>query len=449
MRIVIAGAGEVGCHLAKLLSNEAQDIIVVDKASENIRQLEDMNLYTYLGSPLSINVLRKIEVGKCDLFIAVTPYETRNITACAIAKSLGAKKTIARVESDEFYEESNRYVFQKMGVDALIYPEYLAAFEILKALQHPWARHWFDLFDGQLIVAGVKIRKGAKIVGVKLRDFANVTKQMHISAIRRNNEVIIPSGNDMVLEDDVIYLSTTKEHVAEVRQLCGKQEHKLHNLIILGGGNISENLARIIDTLELDYHINILESSDERIEELVEHLPNCRIDKIDTNTIEQVISSQEYYGNYDAFISLLDSAESNILNCIAAKGAGAKKTVAEVENLEFVKIAERLNIGSVINKKLLASSKIFQILLDDDKDTTKCLALTGAEVAEIVIKEDTKVTDVEVRHLKLPREMTIAGLVRNGVGQLVSGTTKLQVGDHVVIFCLSGALYKMEKVFNK
>ncbi|MDE5686269.1 MAG: Trk system potassium transporter TrkA [Paramuribaculum sp.] len=444
MKIVIAGAGEVGSHLARMLSHENQDIIIIDTNQERIEHLDQScNLLTVVGPPTSISTIRTAIGNRCDLFIAVTPEETSNVTACMIAKSLGAKKTVARIDNYEYMQRDNVRLFNSRGVDAMIYPEYLAAKEILKSLERNWVRNWFELHDGELIVVGVKIRENAEIVGKSLRELSATNHFYHVSAIKRNQETIIPGGNDSVRANDIIYFTTTREHIEGLRQICGKTRTDIRKVLIMGGSRIA---VRLIALAGDKYKFRIIEMDRERCEKLAERCPDARVSCGDARNVD--ILSEEGISEMDAFVALTDSSETNILTSLTAKEYGVKKTVAEVENIQFISQAENLNIGTIINKKLLASGKIFQMLIDADVESSKFMALADADVAEIEAKPKAKVTRAAVKDLSLPRDMTIAGLIRNGQGMLVSGSTTIQPGDHVLVFCLASTIHKIERLFN-
>lgn len=444
MKILIAGAGEVGTHLAKLLSQEEQDITLLDTDAEILDTIgANYNLMTYVGSPLSFNTQRSAGVESTDLFIAVMPDETSNVVACQIARSLGARKTVARIDNYEFMKSGNKEFFLRHGVSALIYPEYLAALEIITALKHTWVRHWFEIHEGQLILVGVKLREGARLIGLQLKELAMVQHNFHVSAIKRRHETIIPRGDDRIQSGDILYFTTTREHVDELIDLCGKRHYTIKKVLIMGGSRIA---VRLVNEAAENYKFTIIESRRERCEELAERCPRARIvygDARDMETLRDV-----GIGDMDAFVALSDSSETNILSCMTAKEFGVPKTIAEVENIQFISEAENLNIGTIVNKKLLSSSAIFQMLLDADSSTSKCLAMTDAEVAEIEAKPHSKITRGPVKDLRLSRDMTIAGLIRDGQGMLVTGNTVIQAGDHVVVFCLSGALHKVERLFS-
>ena len=443
MKIVIAGAGEVGTHLAKLFSNEEQDIIIMDPDDRKLALLENYNLLTYHGSATSFACLKDVRVGSADMFIAVTPFEARNIMACQLAKSMGAQRTVARIDNSEYLAKQHTAYIHKLGVDHLIYPEHLAASEMMTSLRMPWVRNCFEMFDSQLIVLGVRLRDNATIVNKQLKELSSMAQLLHVSAIKRNRETIIPRGDDYIMAGDIAYIATTLNYIDEVRKACGKSTLTVEKILIMGGSEMAEQLALKIGD---KYHVKIIEADRERCEELSALLPNCNIvhgDARDTDLLEE-----EGISDYDAFIALTSNTEANILGCLMAKEHGVSKTIAEVENLQYINEAEALNIGTIINKQLLASSRIVQIMLDCDVDNARCLALSDAEVAELVIKDRARVTKAEVKDLRLPAGMTIAGMVRAGKGQLVRGNTRLLAGDHVVVFCLNGYIHRIEKVFS-
>lgn len=443
MKIVIAGAGEVGTHLAKLLSNEDQDIILLDSDQSRLDVINDnYNLMTWNGSTSSFESLRDVGVASTDLYIAVTPYETRNLTSCAIAKKLGAKKTVARIDNSEFLNPKNGTILKEMGSDFLIYPEDLAADEINLALAHNWARYWGELHNGNLLLIGVKLHSESPLINCKLKDLPVKTHDFHVAAIKRNNETIIPGGNDEIRYDDIVYFITTPPFVQEVRDLCGKKKRVIKKALIMGGSRIAMRFAKRFHD---KYHLKIIDADRENCERMATMLPDCEIVLGDGRDIE--VLRENNIHQYDAFLALTDASETNILSCMSAKEFGVPKTIADVENLQFISQAENLNIGTIINKKLLASSHIFKILLDADQSNAKCLALADAEVAEMIVRPGAKITKAPVKDLKLPFGMTLAAVVRNDQYMLVGGNTHIESGDFVVVFCLNGTISKIEKWF--
>lgn len=444
MKIVIAGAGEVGTHLAKMLSNENQDIILLDSEQSKLDSIDsNYNLMTYNGSTSSFQTLHEVGVDECDLYIAVTPFETRNITSCSIAKRLGAKKTVARIDNSEFLRPENGNILKEIGADFLIYPENLAAAEIDLAMAHNWARYWGELHGGQLVLIGVKLHGDSKLIDTQLKDITYSRHDFHVAAIKRNNETIIPTGFDALRRDDIVYFITTPPFINEVRELCGKRKKVIKKAMIAGITRITSRFAQLYRD---KYNLRVIDPDRQTCENFATRFPECEVVYGDPRDIEVLRENNIY--QYDAFLALTDSSESNILSCLTAKEFGVPKTIADVENLQFFSQAENLNIGTILNKKLLASSRIFKILLDADESNAKFLVLADAEVAEMQAKNHSKITRAPVKDLHLPFGMTLAALVRGDKCELISGMTKIEPGDYVVVFCLSGTFSKVEKWFG-
>lgn len=445
MRIVIAGAGDVGTHLAKLLSGENQDITLIDDSTERLGSLDtNFDLLTLTASPTSLKDLREAEAGRADLFVAVTPDESRNIVACQLAHSLGAQKTLARVDNYEYLMPKTRDFFISTGVDSLIYPEMLAAKDIVDGMRQSWIRQWWEFADGALVMIGVKLRDNAQILNVPLYTLGTGLPY-HIVAIVRDNETIIPGGSDTIQAGDLVYFMTMRKSIPVVRRIAGKEElPDIRDVIIMGGSRIAVRAAQLIGD---SYNVKIIERDRARCHRLTEVL-SSRVMVINGDGRDPSLLVSEGISHTEAFIALTDSSETNILAGVAAKRFGVTKTIAEVENLDYITMAEKLDIGTVINKKKIAASHIYQMMLDADVSNVKCLTFANADVAEFVVKPGARVTRNSVKDLSLPRGATIGGLIRGHEGMLVSGGTQIVEGDHVVVFCLEGMIRKLEKLFN-
>jgi trk system potassium uptake protein TrkA len=340
-------------------------------------------------------------------------------------------------------DPKNRDAMTRMGVDRLIYPEYLAAKEITTALDHSWVRNWFELHNGRIILVGVRIRDNAPLAGLQLRELAPYIGRFHVSAIRRHHETIIPRGDDHMQAGDILYITVTREYIPELIQLCGKKERKIKRVLIMGGSKIA---IRLVDMAGDRFKFTIIDNDRDTCRQLPEKCPSAEIIHGDARDPEVLFDAG--VDECDAFIALSPSSESNILTALSAKEYGVGKSVAEVEDNQFISQAEGLGIGTVINKKLLASSRIFKLLLDADDSTSRCLALSDAEVAEIEVRPGAKITRAAVKDLSLDRNMTLAALIRDDQGMLITGNTQIQAGDRVLVFCLLGSLHKVERLFS-
>lgn len=446
MKIIIAGAGAVGTHLAKLLSREKQDIILMDEDEEKLGRMgNNFDLMTVNVSPTSISGLKEAGVAGADLFIAVTPNESQNMTACMLATNLGAKKTVARIDNYEYLLPKNKEFFAKLGVDSLIYPEMLAAKDIVDAVKMSWIRQWWEFAGGALVLLGTKMRETAEILDVPLYELGGRNIPFHIVAIKRGNETIIPRGDDTIRLHDIVYFTTTKKYIPYIRKIAGKENYAdIRNIIIMGGSRIA---VRTVQILPEYMRTKIIENDINRCNRLSELVDDdVMIINGDGRDIE--LLTEEGIKNTEAFVALTGSSETNILACLAAKRMGVTKTVAEVENIDYISMAESLDIGTVINKKFIAASHIYQMMLDADVSNVKCLTFANADVAEFTVKQGARITRSQIKDMGLPKGATIGGLIRNGEGILVTGNTLIQENDHVVVFCLEMMIKKLERFFN-
>ena len=446
MKIIIAGAYAIGTHLAQMLSRNNDDITLIDEDEERLSRIgSDYDLLTMNASPVSVKALRDADAAHTDLFIAVTPDQSKNINSCIMAKALGAKRTAAKVDDAEHLSPEMQQFFEKLGVSSLIYPELLAAKDIINGLKMSWVRQRLEIHDGALVMLGIKLRESCTILNRPLRELCGPEDPYHIVAIKRGSETIIPGGNDELKLYDQAYFMTTRQYIPYIREIVGKEKYAdVKNVMFMGGGATA---VRAIKMLPEYMGAKVLEMSSKRCEELNNILENDKTLIINGDGRDIPLLMEEGIKNTQAFVALTGNAETNILACLTAKRLGVRKTVAMVENLDYVSMAESLDIGTIINKKAIAASHIYQMMLNATVVSVHFLTSVNADVAEFIPKEDSKVTQKPVKDLGLPKGMTIGGLVRNGQGMLVSGMTQIQAGDSVMVFCHNMNMKKIEKMF--
>ena len=460
MNIIIAGEGAVGTHLARMLSNDHQDVVLID-ADENrlVRWGNELDIMTLVRQPSSLDGMRDAEVNRADLFIAVTPNESENLACAMLAKQLGARQTVARGDNYEYMKPENAELFQKMGIGSLIYPELLAAQDIVASSRYSWVRQMWEFNNGELLLLSVKMHdahpiyekeisnKDNQLVGHTLKEIGMVHgHNFHVVAIKRDGETISPHGDERILPRDLVFFMTTRENLAEIRHLTGKDDYpSVKNSLIIGGGKLSVRaswkLAAIHDTVKM------IEPDRKRTEQL-QSLVSPKTMILEGEGYDVDLLNDEGYGSTEALIALTDNDQQNILACVAARRRGIRKTIAQVENLDYFDMANDLDIGTIINKKMIAASHIYRMLLKGDVDNVKMLAIGNADVAEFVVKPGSQVTKKKVMDLRLPRGVNIGGMSREGRSMLVSGVTQLQVGDKVVVVCIDGTLRKLDKFFK-
>lgn len=447
MKIIIGGAGATGTHLAKLLSREHQDCVLIDDDPSRLEGLDaDYDIMTMQGSPTSIKVLEESGADNADLFVGVTPDESRNMNGCILAHAIGTRKTVARIDNYEYLATELKPFFSKLGIDSLIYPEVLAAQDINNGLRMSWVRQRWDVHGGALVMLGVKLRDKCEVFNLPLRELCGPDDPYHIVAIKRDGETIIPGGNDELKYLDFAYFMTTKEYIPYIRKIAGKEHYEdVKNVIIMGGGKTSVRAALTTP----DYmNVKIIEADERRCDRLNELLSDTDTMVIHGDGRNIGLLIDEGIRNTQAFVALTGNAETNILACLTAKRLGVRKTIAMVENLDYVSMAEELDIGTIINKKTIAASHIFQLLLDADVSNMRSLMLVDSDVVEFVAAKGSLVTKKPVKDLGLPFGVTIGGLVRNNEGMLVNGNSQIQEGDSVMVFCHEQNLKKVEKYFK-
>lgn len=448
MKIIIAGAGEVGFHLAKLLSYESQDITLIDTNKTSLAYADShLDIRVLRGDATSIAVLKDAQVQNSNLVIGVTSSETTNITLCMLAKQLGCERTIARISNTEFVDCKDTIKFEELGIDELISPEELAATEIQLLLNKAGFNDTYEFEDGELIMVGVSLSKSAPFVGKMVKEAATIFTELHFMpiALKRmaTQYTVIPRGDTIFKEGDQVYFITVKEGVDELYKLTGKKKEEIKNVMILGGSKVGFKAAR--DLCSKKFNVKLIEKNKEKAFDLADELPTALVINGDGRNVK--LLEEESLESMDAFIAVTGNSETNIMSCLVAKSKHIKKTIALVENMDYFQLSHSIGIDTLINKKLLAANNIFRHIRKGDVVASMRLNNLNAEILEFIVKPNSKVTKNVVRDLNFPKEATIGGVVRNGQGIIALGGFQIQAGDCVVVCCLPEAIAKIEKLF--
>ncbi len=445
MRIIIAGIGDVGYHLARQLSFESHDIIALDVDQKKLSYTDSMSdVLTIQGSSTSIEVLKQANIAKADLLVAVTSSELTNITTAILAKELGAKKTIARVHNAEYLNPNSGVDFTKLGIDFMIYPEELAALETVNLINRTAATDVLEFEGGKLSVLGIRLDKNAPIINRKLSEIAQNYSNIdfRVVAVYRNFRTIIPTGNDIFLPDDQVFVITTPGGIELMLKLSGKENLKFQNLMILGGGKIGRRVAKL---LEDSMSIKLIESNEEKSFELADLLQNTLVIRGDGRDID--LLAQEGIIDMDAFIALTEDAETNIITCLMAKHLGVKKAIALVDKADYIPLTQTIGLDSLINKKLIAANNISRFIRKGEIIAMASLEGIDAEVLEYVARPNSIITRKKVKDIHFPKDAILGGVIRNGNSFIIVGNSQIQPNDRVVVFSLPSAVKKIEKYF--
>ncbi len=446
MKIIIAGMGDVGYHLAKQLSSEAHDIIAIDTNHQRLSYTDSMtDILIINGSSTSIKILKEAKIDKADLVVAVTSSEEVNLTTAILGKRLGAKKTIARVSNAEYLEQENVVNFQSLGIDFMIYPEELAAREVISLINRTAATDVIEFENGKLSVIGLRLDKNAPIIHQKLIDVAkaNPSLDYRIVAIYRNFRTIIPTGNDKFIPNDQVFVATKPEGIEVILRLAGKENINFDNIMILGGGKISRRVASVLSE---KMTVKIIESDEEKTFELADKLPNTLIIRGDGRDID--LLAQEGIIDVDAFVALTEDAETNLISCLMAKHLGVKKAIALVDKVDYIPLTQTIGLDSLINKKLIAANSISRFIRRGELVAYASLEGIDAEVIEFIAQSGSDVTKDYIKDLSFPKGAIIGGIVRGEDTFIATGNIQIKPNDRVVVFCLPDALKKVEKLFR-
>lgn len=448
MKIIISGAGEVGSHLAKLLSYESQEITLIDTKKESlVYAIDHLDIRVVKGDTTSIAVLKDARVENSDLFIAVTSSETTNITACVLAKELGCRRTIARVSNTEFIDQRDDVGFSRFGIDELISPESLAAGEIELLLNQYGFDDGYEFEQGALTMLSLRLSETAAFVGKTVQQAAEVFPQLHFVpiAIQRfgTQYTIIPRGDTVFKDGDKVIFVTAKGGSEELFKLSGKMRLEVKNVMILGGSKIGHKTAK--DLSATNFNVKLIESNKDVAFDLADDMPDVLIINGDGRNVD--LLEEENIGKMDAFIAVTGDSETNIMSCLVAKSKGVKKTIALVENMDYYQISESIGIDTLINKKLLAANNIFRYIRKGEVVAMTKLNNMNAELLEFVVKNKSKITENPIKDIEFPRSAIIGGVIRNGQGLIPLGHFKVQSGDRVVVCCLPKAITEVEKLF--
>ena len=445
MKIIIAGAGDMGTHLAKMLSGNGHEITVVDVDPKALAEIDSLvDVVTVEGDTTQFSVLRKSGVRKCDLFIAVRSVENDNILSAVVAKQMGAKKAIARVDSSEYLEPNSKEVFIDMGIDYIFYPEHIAAREVINLLGHTSTTEYVEFSGGKLSLVAFRLELTSPLLGTKVID-ENIDEDIDYRtvAIVRGSQTIIPKPDDHYEEGDMVYVIVRNNATQRVLEQSGRNDVTIRNMMILGGSRIG---VRIASELQDDVNVKLVDYNAEKAFRLAEFLDKTLIINEDGRDTEAMI--EEDIAGMDAFVAVTGRSETNILAAMLAKRMGVKKVIAEVENINYISLAESIGVDTIINKKFITASNIFRFTMATDVQTVKCLTGSQSEVMEFIVKPNSPATKGTIKEIGLPDDAIIGGVVRGDRVFIAVDDTRINAYDRVVVFSMPDSVMRVAEYFN-
>ena len=453
MRIVIEGAGEVGSHLAKMLRMEGNEVLVIDSDQQRINNLSlYTDVETVVGNPTSIQTLKEARVEMADLFIAVYPFSTQeiNIVGALLAKRLGAAKVIARINDEDYLSSENKLLFKEMGIELRFYPEKTAAEEIIDFLRHNSTSETMEFARGKLQMAVFKLNEDSPVLDLKLSEFIKpidpqILSQFRVIAISRDDKTIIPRLDTKFQYGDLVFVVSKREGVDALNRLFGTSNINISRAFIVGGSAIGEMLARSLARNGMQ--VKLVEKDRERCIELSKRLPDS-VEVLNGDGRNSDFLFEEGIQQYDAFIALNSNDESNVLSCVVAKKFGVARTVAEVENIEYIRLAEEMGVDNVINKKLLTAGRIFRLTLSGKARFVRYMTGTNAEVIEYTVAPGSAITKAALKELDFPQNAIVGGVIRGNEAFIAVGDTVIEAYDRVAVFALPQSIKEIDRYFR-
>lgn len=446
MKIIIAGAGEVGFHLAKLLTNERQEIVIIDLDQERLNYVAaHLDVHIVKGSSTSYKYLEAANVSKSDLLISVTSSEEINLVTCIIAKKLGTKKTIARIDNSEYLTNTEKINLKDIGIDELISPESLAAREIKRLLRESALTDTFEFDNGMLSLVGINIDKNGFLANKTIKEttYLNPDQNFITVVILRNGKTIIPHGDTRFIPKDHAYFIAQPEGVKKVIELSSQERVVFKNIMILGGTKVGYHAAR---RLSKKYRIKLVEGQKERCFELADELRDTLVINGDITDVEFL--KEEGLEEMDAFIAVTNNSETNIISCLVAKACGVKKTIALVENMDYIQLSQNIGVDTMINKKLIAANFISRYIRQGDVISLTGIHGVDAEILEFEVKESSRVNKKMIKEIDFPKNAIIGGVVRKGIGYTTFGDFEFRPKDRAVIMSLPESIHEVEQYFK-
>ncbi len=448
MRILIIGAGEVGGHLAKLLSKENHEITVIDRDPDLIARItSEMDVMAIEGPGTSLHILREAGIEKADMLIAVTTVDEVNILTCMIAKQFGVKTKIARVRNREFSTRQDFLAPEDLGIDLVIHPELEATREIVRLIKYPQVLELFTFCDEKIIIAGVKIEQGSTIANRSLAEIDPMHDEFdfRLVAINRKGKTIIPRGTDYVEEGDDVYFSCHRRDLSRIFEITGHTREETHKVMINGATSIGRMVAEELSKTR-GIQVKLIENDRSLGEEAAASLSKAEVVVGDASDIDLI--AREGIIDMDVYAALSDDDEENIVTSLLAQHMEVPKTITLIGKAAYLPIIRTIGLDIAINPRLLTSNAILKFIRMGKIVSLRLMIGIEAETYEFSVTSKSKVVGKQLKNVSFPRGSIVVAVEHESGPVIPVGETVIYVGDRVVVFCLQDSVPKLLKLFE-
>jgi trk system potassium uptake protein TrkA len=442
MRVIIVGAGEVGFQIAKFLMTENIDVVVIDKNKEMIKRISDeLDVAVVEGSGGSPSVLKEAGIEEADILLAVTDMDEVNMIACLVAKTMfQIPQNIARIRNVEYFD--NDVLLKSLGIDPAISPEIEAAKAVIRLLEAPFAVELEDYEEGRVKVIGFKVPSDSKLIGKALKNLDLKNPKVLIAAIQRGERMIIPTGDDVVRKDDIIYMPSRASSVDLVCNSIGAVTKPVKNVMIVGGGRVGYHVAKTME--EKNVSVKVIEKDPERCQFLLKSLKKSLI--LHGDGSDQKLLFEENIADMDVFAAISNNEELNIMASLLARRLGVKKVITIVNKTDYLPLAGNIGIDSVLSPRLITADTILKYVKGANILSLTTIADGKAEIMEAVVKEDSVFVGKSLIEVEMPKKSLIGIIIRGDDIIIPSGDDRILARDKLIIFTLEDSVKKVEEL---
>ncbi len=446
MKIIIVGAGEVGFHSAQKLSEENQDVVLIDKDPEKIKRItENLDIQAFLGSGTSPQTLKNAGIKSADMLVAATDSDEANLIACLLARNMNKYiLKVARVRNREYLEEKELFGKDLLGIDQIINPESVMVETIRNLMMVPGATDVIDFVEGRIKLIGFTVRPDSPLAGRKLLTFDDLEGGLLIGAIIRGEKVLIPHGEDVIQADDLVYFVIRSGELNRIFDFLGIKGEGSRRVIIIGAGETGTALASALDQKNL--HVKVIEKDSQKCSSLAEMLE--RVIVINGDGTDKELLLEENIGEMDFMVALTGDEENNVLMSLLAKELGVKKTITRISKLSYIPLVSAIGIDTVVSPRLSAIRAILQYIRRGKVISVAPLKGEQAEAIEAEALETSDIVDTPISMVKFPKGALVGAIIRGDEIIIPRGQTVIRGKDRLIIFALRKIIPRLEKLLT-